>query len=82
VPYYSAIKKVIQGGIARIGTNSALCTSSSNQEIAIKRENIMDCKFGTLCLNLAIKWKYKSGIASKFSTNFWQGTESHTLKIS
>jgi hypothetical protein len=55
-----------------MGTNSALRVSSSNQEMAIERKNIMDCKFGTSCLNPAIKWKYKSGIASKFSTNSWQ----------
>src|SRR4051794_20836709 len=53
-------------------TNSALHASSGNQEMAIERENIMDCKFGTSCLNPAIKWKYKSGIASKFGTYSWQ----------
>jgi hypothetical protein len=52
--------------------NSALCASSGNQEMAIERKNIMDCKFSTSCLNLAIKWEYKSGIASKFGTNSWQ----------
>jgi hypothetical protein len=46
-----AIKKVIQGGIAKMGTNSALRASS----LAIKRVTKgriahLDHQFGTLCL--------------------------------
>jgi hypothetical protein len=44
-------------------TNSALrMCLTGNQEMAIEKENIMDCKFGTSCLNPAIKWKYKMGL--------------------